>query len=110
MRIELDADWFIDADPSCATLYRKRVITGENDRGKKAKAENIGKIHESSEGHYGTVSQACQGYLNKNVASMEGMLTATQIIAAWQDCVTSIQKQVKPLQESLRAKPEEAAK
>lgn len=99
MRLELDSDWFIDADPSCATLYSKHVITGEGGRGKKAKAENIGKIHESSEGHYGTIVQACQGYLNKNVASMEGMLTATQIIAAWQDCVATIQKAVGPLRD-----------
>jgi hypothetical protein len=97
MIINLDEHWFIDADEVSCALTERRVITAKEEgaKGKAPKAENIGKIREVQQGFFGTITQACQAYLNKGVASMDGMMTATQIIAAWADMTARIQEATK---------------
>jgi hypothetical protein len=48
-------------------------------------------------GFYGNISGACQGYLNKNVAGMDGMLAATAVIAAWADMTARIEAACKTI-------------
>jgi hypothetical protein len=93
MIIDLDKDWFLDCDDRNVVLTERRVIQAKEEgaKGIAPKPENVGKIREVQHGFYGNINGACQGYLNKNVASMEGMLTATQIIAAWADMMARIE-------------------
>ncbi len=93
MIINLDKDWFLDCDDRSVTLTERKVIQAKEDgeKGIKPKPENIGKERLVQHGFFGNIAGACQGYLNKNVASMEGMLTATQIIAAWADMTARIE-------------------
>jgi len=93
----LDPNWFIDCDSTNVALTERRTITGENTRGLKPKAENIGKIRDVQHGFYGSITQACQGYLNKGVASMEGVMTATQVITAWNEAAARVEKACKAL-------------
>jgi hypothetical protein len=97
MILNLDPNWFLDCDTTNVVLTERRTITGENTRGLKPKAENIGKTREVQHGFYGSITQACQGYLNKGVASMEGVMTATQVIAAWTDMTARIESACKTL-------------
>jgi len=99
MIIDLDKDWFLDCDERNVTLTERRVIQAKEDgaKGIAPKPENIGKTREVQHGFYGNIFQACQGYLNKNVASMEGMLTATQIVAAWTDMTARIEAACKTI-------------
>lgn len=94
MIIPLDDVWFIDADATSVALTEKRVIQAKEEgaKGIAPKAENIGKTREIQHGFYGRIDQAAQAYLNKGVASMPGMLSATQIVAAWVDMTTRIEK------------------
>ena len=92
MILILDDNWYIDADTTSVALTEKRVITGDNARGIAPKAENVGKTRDVQHGFYGSVAQACQGYLNKGVASMPGMLNATAVIAAWADMTARVEK------------------
>lgn len=93
MIINLDANWFLDCDDRSVALTERRVIQAkeEGTKGIAPKPENIGKIRDVQHGFYGNIAGACQGYLNKGVAGMEGMLTATQIIAAWADMTARIE-------------------
>jgi hypothetical protein len=93
MIIDLDKDWFLDCDDRSVVLTERKVIQAKEEgaKGLAPKPENIGKIREVQHGFYGSINGACQGYLNKNVASMEGMLTATQIVAAWADMTARIE-------------------
>jgi hypothetical protein len=99
MIINLDKDWFIDADGVNCTLTERRVITAKADgeKGKAPNPENIGKIREVQHGFHGTIAQAAQAYLNKGVASMEGMLSATQIVAAWTDMTARVEQACKQI-------------
>jgi hypothetical protein len=93
MIIPLDDVWFIDADATSVALTEKRVIQAKEEgaKGIAPKAENIGKTREIQHGFYGRIDQAAQAYLNKGVASMPGMLTATQVIACWTDMTARIE-------------------
>lgn len=91
MIVNLDDVWFLDCDATSVALTEKRVITGENSRGLKPKAENIGKTRDVQHGFYGSIANAAQAYLNKSVASMPGMLTATQLIATWNDMTARVE-------------------
>ncbi len=97
MIIELDSTWFIDADGQSCVLTERRVITGDNARGLKPKEENIGKTREVQHGFHGTIVQAANSYLNKGIASMDGMLNATQLIAAWADMTARVEAACKAL-------------
>jgi hypothetical protein len=93
MIIDLDKDWFLDCDDRNVVLTERRVIQAKEEgaKGIAPKPENIGKLREVQHGFYGNIAGACQGYLNKNVAGMEGMLTATAVIAAWADMTARIE-------------------
>lgn len=97
MIINLDDVWFIDADGQSCALTERRIIDGKNARGIKPKAENIGQTRDVQHGFHGTIVQACTAYLNKGVASMDGMLSATQIIAAWADMTKRVELACKHL-------------
>lgn len=92
MILNLDENWFIDADTTSVALTERRVITAkaEGSKGAAPNPENIGKTRDIQHGFYGSISQAAQAYMNKGVASMPGMLTATQVIAAWADMAAKV--------------------
>lgn len=108
MIIPLDDSWYIDADGTNVVLTEKRVIQAREDgaKGKAPKAENIGKERDVQHGFYGTIAQAAQAYLNKGVATMPGMLSATQIVAAWTDMTARIERSVKSLPRKGEALPQ----
>lgn len=99
MILNLDANWFLDCDATNVALTERRVITAkaEGAKGIAPKPENIGKTRDVQHGFYGNITQACQGYLNKGVVSMEGMLTATQLIAAWNEAAERVEKACRAL-------------
>jgi hypothetical protein len=68
-RIELDNDFSFLFDGRCITLVRKTVITGEGRGAHLIKKENIGKIKDNEEGHYGRLDQALSAYVSKAAAS-----------------------------------------
>lgn len=110
MIINLDETWFLDCDATNVVLTERRIITGDNTKGIKAKAENIGKERLVQHGFYGTIAQAAQAYLNKSVAGMDGMLAATAVIAAWNDCTARIEAACKDIprrgyQEDVQSEP-----
>ena len=72
MRYQIDPDWLVDCDGTSCQLIRLRTITGENARGKKPSAENIGKQREEGMGFYANLEQAlAHGYLTKRVQEAE---------------------------------------
>lgn len=94
MIVNLDKDWFIDADGQSCVLTERRVIQAREEgegKGKAPKPENVGKIREVQHGFYGRIDQAATAYLSKSVASMDGMFSATQIVAAWADKVACVE-------------------
>ena len=93
MIIQLDDIWFLDCDERSVALTERRVIEAkvEGAKGIAPKPENIGKTRDVQHGFYGTIAQASQAYMNKNVASMSGMLTATALIAAWNDAAARVE-------------------
>jgi hypothetical protein len=95
MIINLDANWFLDCDTTNVVLTERRIITGDNAKGIKAKAENIGKERLVQHGFYGSIAQGAQAYLNKSVAGMDGMLSVTALIAAWTDMTAKIEASCK---------------
>jgi hypothetical protein len=95
MIINLDANWFLDCDTTNVVLTERRIITGDNAKGNKAKAENIGKERLVQHGFYGSIAQGAQAYLNKSVAGMDGMLSVTALIAAWTDMTAKIEASCK---------------
>jgi hypothetical protein len=66
-RLDLDPNWSLVQDATCVTLVRKVVVTGENTRGRKAKAENIGKSRDSACGYFGSIPGAVEGWVNASV-------------------------------------------
>lgn len=94
MIITLDDNWFIDADGTNCVLTERRVIQAkeEGTKGIAPKPENIGKTRDVQHGFFGSISQAAQAYLNKNVASMPGMLSATQLVAAWTELTARVER------------------
>lgn len=97
MILNLDETWFVDADTTSVSLNERRIITAKEEgaKGIAPKAENIGKERIQTHGFYGTITQACNAYLQKGVASMPGMLSATQVIACWTDMTARIEKAAK---------------
>lgn len=102
MIINLDEVWFVDADTTSVSLNERRVIQAKEEgaKGIAPKAENIGKERIQQHGFYGNIKQACDAYLQKGVASMPGMLAATQIIAAWADMTARIEAATRGLKRS----------
>jgi hypothetical protein len=70
MKIDLDDTYAVEFDGLAFQLQKKRVVTGES-KGREAKPENIGKIQISVEGFYGTLPQALNGYLKKDIGAAE---------------------------------------
>lgn len=68
-RIELDKDFSFVFDGRCITLIRKTIITGEGRGAHLIKKENIGKVKDNEEGHYGRLDQALGAYISKAAAS-----------------------------------------
>ncbi len=93
MILNLDEVWFLDCDERSVTLTERRVIQAKEDGGKgiAPKPENIGKERLVQHGFYASITDACRGYLNKSATSMPGVLTATSVIAAWNDAVTRVE-------------------
>lgn len=110
MILTLDTIWFIDADTTNCILTERRVIQAKEEgaKGIAPKPENIGKTRDVQHGFYGNIAAACQGYLNKGVASMDGMLSATQVIAAWADMTARVEAACKPLRNANKLAPAEA--
>lgn len=99
MILNLDDNWFLDCDATNVVLTERRVITAkaEGAKGIAPKPENIGKTRDVQHGFYGNITQACQGYLSKGIVSMDGMLTATQLIAAWNEAAERVEKACKDI-------------
>jgi photosystem II stability/assembly factor-like uncharacterized protein len=108
MILNLDANWFLDCDSTNIVLTERRVITAkaEGAKGSAPKPENIGKTRDVQHGFYGSITQAAQGYLNKGSASMEGMLTATQLIAAWNEAAARVEIACRGIPRTSEAAPE----
>ena len=70
MQIDLDNTYRIEYDGLCFQLQKKRIVTGES-KGREAKPENIGKLQTTVEGYYGTLSQAIQGYIKRDIGNDE---------------------------------------
>lgn len=109
MIINLDANWFLDCDAQNVTLTERRVVTAkaEGSKGIAPKPENIGKPRDVQHGFYGSIPQACQGYLSKGLAGLEGVLTAAQLLAAWADMTARIETACKGLSKGDKA-PEQS--
>lgn len=61
-------DYGIRADGLNFTLYRVAVVTGENARGKKPKAESIGQERERHIGYYARLDHALSGWLKQEIS------------------------------------------
>lgn len=61
MKFEIQDDVFIEVEDEHNFVVKSiRVIDGKNSRGKKAKAENIGKESEKVHGYYGKLGHALE--------------------------------------------------
>ncbi len=92
MRIEIDANWVIDSDATAVTLYRLVTITGNAKTGRETKAENIGKIRESSEGSYGNLRDALVAYVNKSMRIDQSAVDLTNLISEIDKRILNIEK------------------
>lgn len=64
-------DYGVRSDDVCFIVYKVTVVTGENNRGRKAKAESIGQEREKALGYFGKLSQALEGLLNKHMSAAD---------------------------------------
>jgi hypothetical protein len=73
MHIDLNDEYAVEYDGLCFQLLAKRVIKAreEGARGIAPKPENIGKTATSVVGYYGTLTQAIQAYLQKEIGKSE---------------------------------------
>lgn len=97
MRLQLDPEWAIECDDSSCQLIRIRTITGDNVRGKQAKAENIGKTRDEGMGFYGRLDHALQAYIAKKVQSQEGNKTAAELGTYMHQCMQYVAQAVAKL-------------
>ena len=65
LEIKIDNDYQIVSDDNNFILQKKRIITGENTKGKQAKPENIGKEVWDDEGYYRTIRYLIEDYARK---------------------------------------------
>lgn len=63
--IKIDNDYKIVSDEHNFILQCKRIITGNNIKGKQAKPENIGKEIWDDDGYYRTIRQLLEDYARK---------------------------------------------
>lgn len=97
MRLQLDPEWAIECDDSSCQLIRIRTITGDNNRGRQAKAENIGKTRDEGYGFYARLDQALQAYLMKSMQDLQGHKTAAELGTYMHQCMHYIVEAVKHL-------------
>lgn len=103
MRIHLDPEWLIDGDENSVNLVRLRTVSGDNARGRAPKAENIGKQREEVVGFYGSVQQACVGYMSKRMQGSDAT-TAEQLIALCEAAVNAIVEATKDIPRAVMAR------
>ena len=65
IQIKIDNDYQIVGDDNNFILQKKRIITGENTKGKQVKPENIGKEVWDDEGYYRTIRYLIEDYARK---------------------------------------------
>jgi hypothetical protein len=64
--IQIDNDYKIISDERNFTLQFRTIITGDNEKGKQPKPENIGQERWVDEGHYRTIRQLLEDYTRIN--------------------------------------------
>ena len=70
--INITKDLFIEIEDGYNfVLKKKRIITGENTRGKKAKAENIGKEKEVVLGYFPNLKSAVQSIVKQSLVDLD---------------------------------------
>jgi hypothetical protein len=62
LEIKIDQEYKIVSDDRNFTLQKKRIITGENTKGRQVNPENIGKEVWEDEGYYRTIKQLIEDY------------------------------------------------
>jgi len=65
LEIKIDDDYRIVSYEHCFALQKKRIITGENIKGKQPKQENIGKEVWNDDGYYRTLRALFEDYARK---------------------------------------------
>ena len=65
LEIKIDNDYRIISCEHCFILQKKRIITGENIKGKQPKQENIGKEVWNDDGYYRTLRALFEDYARK---------------------------------------------
>ena len=103
MRLEMDENYVIEGDGDCLKLVRKTIISGESTQGSKPKPENVGKPRESVEAFYGSLDQACEGYLHRVVGG-KGTATAQEIITTMALCLQRIHEICAPINKLVKEK------
>lgn len=99
MRLAL-SDYVIESDSFNFTVYKKSTVTGENKRGRQAKAENIGAERLVPDGYYPDLLSACEGLLRKRLADSEAM-TVEALIKVHAQTVTDIRDAIGNLGEGV---------
>lgn len=67
INIKIDNDYRITSDKYNFILQKKRVLTGDNIRGRQARPENVGKEIWIDEGYYGTIKHLLRDYATKRM-------------------------------------------
>lgn len=67
LEIKIDNEYQIVSDDNNFILQKKRIITGENVKGKQVKPENIGKEVWDDKGYYRTIGQLVEDYARKKI-------------------------------------------
>lgn len=101
MRLQIDKNWAVDWDGQCYTLVRFSVITGEGKGALKTKAENIGKIRETSCGYHGRLSSALLSYIDKAMLEGEGTTDINALMTRLSELESSINAIIDPHQKPL---------
>jgi hypothetical protein len=99
----MDENYVIEGDGDCLKLVKKTIISDDPSRGAKPKPENIGKTREVVEAFYGSLDQACEGYLHRVVGG-KGTATAQEIITTMALCLQRIHEICVPINKLVKEK------
>ena len=92
--IHLCGDYYFESDGVHQfTLCKKGIVSGENAKGKQAKAENIGKTKYIPLGYYATIDGLLEGLVRKaalEIAALPDVKTFAEINARLSDLLDNL--------------------
>jgi len=101
MQIELGHSFFIDVEDGYNyTLKQRVIVTGENARGKKPKAESIGEEREKACGFYNSIEGAISKAIMLGLTDCNELSEARQLIKDYKKAIESAME----LTQKLRSK------